>query len=57
MELDLTTRRNLELVETMRGKEKKGSLLSVLDKTKIKQAYDVEVPYWVDSLRECIEQL
>jgi dTDP-4-dehydrorhamnose reductase len=30
---------------------------SVLDKTKIKQTYDVEVPYWVDSLRECIEQL
>ena len=30
---------------------------SVLDKTKIKQTYDVEVPYWVDSLRECIERL
>ena len=30
---------------------------SVLDKTKIKQTYDIEVPYWVDSLRECIEQL
>ncbi len=34
MELDLTTRRNLELVETLRSKEKKGSLLWVLDKTK-----------------------
>jgi DNA mismatch repair protein MutS len=34
MELDLTARRNLELTETMRGKEKKGSLLWVLDKTK-----------------------
>ena len=34
MELDLATRRNLELTETIRGKEKKGSLLSVLDKTK-----------------------
>ena len=34
MELDLTARRNLELCETMRGKEKKGSLLWVLDKTK-----------------------
>lgn len=34
MELDLTTRRNLELTETMRNKEKKGSLLGVLDKTK-----------------------
>ena len=33
MELDLDARRNLELVETMRAKEKKGSLLWVLDKT------------------------
>ncbi len=33
MELDLNTRRNLELVETMRTKEKRGSLLWVLDKT------------------------
>ena len=34
MGLDLTARRNLELTETMRSKEKKGSLLGVLDKTK-----------------------
>ncbi len=34
MELDLNTMRNLELVETMRGKERKGSLLWVLDRTK-----------------------
>ena len=34
MELDLDARRNLELTETMRAKEKKGSLLWVLDKTK-----------------------
>ena len=33
MELDLDARRNLELTETMRGKEKKGSLLWVLDNT------------------------
>ena len=33
MVLDKFTRRNLELVETMRTKEKKGSLLWVLDKT------------------------
>ena len=33
MELDLDTRRNLELTETMRSKEKRGSLLWVLDKT------------------------
>jgi DNA mismatch repair protein MutS len=34
MELDLAARRNLELTETMRSKEKRGSLLWVLDKTK-----------------------
>ena len=34
MELDLAARRNLELTETLRGKEKKGSLLWVLDKTR-----------------------
>lgn len=34
MEIDLNTRRNLELSETMRSGSKKGSLLWVLDKTK-----------------------
>ncbi len=34
MRLDLTARRNLELLETMRNKEKRGSLLGVLDKTR-----------------------
>ena len=34
MELDLTARRNLELTETMRAGEKRGSLLWVLDHTK-----------------------
>ncbi len=34
LEIDLNTRRNLELTESMRSKEKKGSLLWVLDKTK-----------------------
>ncbi len=33
MELDLDARRNLELTETMRSKDKRGSLLWVLDKT------------------------
>ncbi len=33
MELDMDARRNLELTETMRGKERKGSLLWVLDQT------------------------
>lgn len=34
MSLSITTRRNLELTETMRGKERKGSLIWVLDKTR-----------------------
>ena len=34
MRLDLNARRNLELLETMRNKEKRGSLLWVLDKTR-----------------------
>ena len=34
MRLDINTRRNLELTETMRSKEKRGSLLWVLDKTR-----------------------
>ena len=34
MRLDAATKRNLELTETMRTREKKGSLLGVLDRTK-----------------------
>ncbi|MGN0149644.1 MAG: DNA mismatch repair protein MutS [Clostridia bacterium] len=34
MDIDMSTRRNLEITETMRDKAKKGSLLWVLDKTK-----------------------
>ena len=34
MGLDINARRNLELTETLRNKEKKGSLLWVLDKTR-----------------------
>jgi len=30
---------------------------SVLDKTKIKQTYGIEIPYWMDSLEECIAKL
>ncbi len=33
LELDVATRRNLELCQTMRSQDKKGSLLSVLDRT------------------------
>ena len=30
---------------------------SVLDKTKIKQTYGIEIPYWEESLRECVLKL
>ena len=30
---------------------------SVLDKTKIKNTYGIEIPYWEDSLKDCIEKL
>ena len=30
---------------------------SVLDKTKIKETFGVEVPYWTDSLKKCINNL
>ena len=30
---------------------------SVLDKTKIKRMYGIEIPYWEESLRECVEKL
>ena len=30
---------------------------SVLDKTKIKQVYNIEIPYWEESLAECIGKL
>lgn len=30
---------------------------SVLDKTKIKETYGIEIPYWEESLEDCIEKL
>ena len=30
---------------------------SVLDKTKIKETYHIEIPYWMDSLESCIAEL
>ena len=48
MLLDQSTRRNLELVETLREKQKRGSLLWVLDKTKTAMG--------ARKLRSCIEQ-
>lgn len=30
---------------------------SVLDKTKIKETFNIRIPYWTDSLKQCIEHL
>ena len=30
---------------------------SVLDKAKIKATYDIEIPYWEDSLTQCVHNL
>ena len=30
---------------------------SVLDKTRVKETFGVEIPYWLDSLQECIKRL
>lgn len=35
----------------------KRPLFSVLDKTKVKETFDVAIPYWKDSLKKCIAQL
>ena len=48
MVIDTSTRRNLELVETMREKQKRGTLLWVLDKTKTAMGARL--------VRACIEQ-
>ncbi len=48
MIIDSSSRRNLELVETLREKEKRGSLLWVLDKTKTAMG--------ARFLRACVEQ-
>lgn len=47
MELDLNARRNLELTETLRGKEKRGSLLWVLDRTKTPMGHRL-IRAWVE---------
>ena len=30
---------------------------SVLDKTKVKETFGVSIPYWLDSLEDCISRL
>lgn len=47
MELDLAARRNLELTETLRSKEKRGSLLWVLDKTKTAMGHRL-IRQWIE---------
>ena len=47
LELDLTARRTLELTETIRGSEKKGSLLWVLDKTKTPMGHRL-IRAWIE---------
>ena len=47
LELDLTARRTLELTETIRGKEKRGSLLWVLDKTKTPMGHRL-IRAWIE---------
>lgn len=70
MDIDLSTRRNLEITENMRDKTKKGSLLWVLDKTKtsmgarlLKQWIEKplvdenEINYRLDSVKELYEDI
>ncbi|SFR99466.1 DNA mismatch repair protein MutS [Anaeromicropila populeti] len=70
MLLDSSTRRNLELVETLREKQKRGSLLWVLDKTKtamgarllrnyIEQPLveSVEINHRLDAIEELNQQM
>ncbi|MGN0476845.1 MAG: DNA mismatch repair protein MutS [Ruminococcus sp.] len=47
MNLDYNTRRNLELTQTMMNKEKKGSLIWLLDKTKTAMGKRL-LRYWVE---------
>ncbi len=66
LELDPNTRRNLEICETMRTKEKKGSLLWVLDRTKCSMGARLlrkwlELPlvnaHYITRRQEAIEEL
>jgi len=53
--LDFNTRRNLELVESMRTKDKKGSLLSVIDRTSTAMGARLLCYYLLHPLREVSE--
>jgi dTDP-4-dehydrorhamnose reductase len=30
---------------------------SVLDKSKIKECFNIEIPYWKDSVKDCLERI
>ena len=66
LEIDANTRRNLELCETMRSKEKKGTLLWVLDKTRtaagarlLKQYIDFPLknPHYINKRQAAVAEL
>ncbi len=66
LEIDPNTRRNLEICETMRTKEKKGSLLWVLDRTRTSMGARLlrkwlELPlvntYYITRRQEAVEEL
>ncbi len=66
LEIDQNTRRNLELCETMRQKEKKGTLLWVLDRTKTAAGarllrkyidFPLKNPYYINKRQEAVAEL
>ncbi len=66
LEIDQSTRRNLELCETMRSKEKKGTLLWVLDKTRTAAgarllrkyiAFPLKNPYYINKRQAAVAEL
>ncbi len=66
LEIDQNTRRNLELCETMRSKEKKGTLLWVLDKTKTAAGarllrkyidFPLKNPYYINRRQAAVAEL
>ena len=66
LEMDVSTRRNLELTETMRSKEKRGSLLGVLDFTRTSMGarmlrkwieQPLINPYYINARLDAVEEL
>ena len=66
LEIDANTRRNLELSETMRSKEKRGTLLWVLDKTRTAAGarllrkyidFPLKNPHYINRRQEAVAEL